>query len=93
MGDLLLDLLSSWLSGSFGKGSFTTYLTSVRGGAPVERPAVVKASLRDAYAAITPLLNVRDDEAIRAHRADRHALFPVPSAAQDPPSARIWRNG
>jgi len=60
-GDLLPDLLADWLSGPFKKGSLTTYLSSVHGGKPLERPPVVKADLKDAYAAITPLLDVRDD--------------------------------
>jgi hypothetical protein len=37
-GDLLPELLASWLGGPFKKGSLTTYLSSARGGKPLERP-------------------------------------------------------
>jgi hypothetical protein len=37
-GNLLPDLLADWLSGPFKKGSLTTYLWSVHGGKPLERP-------------------------------------------------------
>lgn len=61
-GQLLPELLDGWLSGPYAKGSFTIYLSAVRGGKPLPRPPVVKASLAAAIGAITPLLNVRNGD-------------------------------
>jgi hypothetical protein len=61
-GDLLPDVLADWLGGPFGKGSFTIYLSAVHGGRQLARPPVITASLQEAFDAIRPLLDIREDD-------------------------------
>jgi hypothetical protein len=56
-GTLLPELLNEWLSGPYGKGTLSTYLSSVIPG-KLERPEEIAAPLREFHEALPPRLNI-----------------------------------
>ncbi|MFD8646581.1 hypothetical protein [Streptomyces mirabilis] len=59
-GRLLPEMLSSWLSSPYRKGSLTVHVVDAYGGQSLKRPAHVSSDMGDAFEAIQLVLNIQD---------------------------------
>ncbi|QXQ94866.1 hypothetical protein [Streptomyces sp. WY228] len=60
-GELLPDVLSSWLNSPSRKGSLTVHIVNTHGCRSLKRPAHVRADMDGAFEAIHLVLNIQDD--------------------------------